>query len=266
MDWFKSKAKYYLLSPFTDDELGKLSRLQAMIAFHERILLEHELDKILKKKRNKIETKLQLVSQLSLRCLQEKVMEDVLNFQQQRKKSAQRMRGLRSKTSNVTPNVRQTFAECSREVTLTEKRREDREDKRRDKKEDMYITINKPYDDVVNPPIDEINSSKVMTAWNSFSKDNSLKCIRSLSQRRRSGVTARIRQSGFNLQEVLDAIKASDFCCGKNNRGWKVDFDWVFCSESNWLKLVEGKYENQGANGNQSMMDYAKEIMEAKGL
>jgi len=32
---------------------------------------------------------------------------------------------------------------------------------------------------------------------------------------------------------------------GTNNKDWKADFDWVFCSPNNWLKIVEGKYKSK---------------------
>ena len=45
---------------------------------------------------------------------------------------------------------------------------------------------------------------------------------------------------------ILNGIKESDFCLGKNNSGWKVDFDWIISNDTNYLKVLEGKYK--GAN------------------
>lgn len=32
---------------------------------------------------------------------------------------------------------------------------------------------------------------------------------------------------------------------GDNQRGWRVDFDFVFCSAINYLKIMEGKYDDK---------------------
>ncbi len=48
---------------------------------------------------------------------------------------------------------------------------------------------------------------------------------------------------------VLKKIGDSDFCCGKNDRGWQASFDWLLQPETH-LKVSEGKYDNrdQGSN------------------
>ena len=44
--------------------------------------------------------------------------------------------------------------------------------------------------------------------------------------------------------KAISGIKASDFHLGKNNTGWKADFDWFFQStKNNYLKMLE-LYEN----------------------
>lgn len=42
---------------------------------------------------------------------------------------------------------------------------------------------------------------------------------------------------------TIEKITASNFCTGKNDRGWKATFDWLLQPET-WLKVNEGKYDN----------------------
>lgn len=47
------------------------------------------------------------------------------------------------------------------------------------------------------------------------------------------------------LQQVFDKAEASSFMRGDNNRGWRADFDWIFNNSTNWLKILEGKYDDR---------------------
>lgn len=43
---------------------------------------------------------------------------------------------------------------------------------------------------------------------------------------------------------LIDRVKASDFCIGKNDTGWKATFDW-FVREGTANKILEGAYDNR---------------------
>jgi hypothetical protein len=50
--------------------------------------------------------------------------------------------------------------------------------------------------------------------------------------------------------QVIDRIAKSDFCRGKNDRGWIADFDWLIKPDSakspaTFAKVLEGKYDNR---------------------
>ena len=53
---------------------------------------------------------------------------------------------------------------------------------------------------------------------------------------------ARLKESDFSFDKIVSEIAVSDFLRGST--GWKVDFDFVFCSANNYLKILEGKYRN----------------------
>jgi hypothetical protein len=47
-----------------------------------------------------------------------------------------------------------------------------------------------------------------------------------------------------NFSAAVDKIAASDFCTGKNDRGWKATFDWILQPDV-VVKVMEGKYDNR---------------------
>jgi uncharacterized protein YdaU (DUF1376 family) len=69
--------------------------------------------------------------------------------------------------------------------------------------------------------------------------------VERLSSDRKKHINARFKE--FDYDAIIDAFKKvgkSDFLCGKNDRAWKADFDWIF-KPTNFLKIMEGKYDNK---------------------
>ena len=85
----------------------------------------------------------------------------------------------------------------------------------------------------------------ILESWNEFARSNGLSEIRQLTTKRINGIRSRQKENGFNLQEIFNCIQDSPFLLGTNGNDWKADFDWVFCSPNNWLKIVEGKYKGE---------------------
>jgi len=76
----------------------------------------------------------------------------------------------------------------------------------------------------------------------------SLPKVLKLSDKRRMKIRVRFEEMSFNydtLQQVFDKAEASNFLRGDNARGWRADFDWIFSNSTNWLKILEGKYDNK---------------------
>lgn len=76
----------------------------------------------------------------------------------------------------------------------------------------------------------------------------SLPRVLKLTDKRKMKIRVRFEEMKFSyetLQEVFDKCEASFFMRGDNNRGWKADFDWIFTNSQNWVKVLEGKYDNQ---------------------
>lgn len=84
-------------------------------------------------------------------------------------------------------------------------------------------------------------SLALIDKWNSLPLR---KCLL-LSEKRKSAISARLREDFFkdNWKGAMDKVVASDFCLGKNDRGWKADLDW-FLRPDTVAKIMEGKYDN----------------------
>ena len=108
----------------------------------------------------------------------------------------------------------------------------------------------------------------VMKLWNDSAKRNIPK-IRGLTPARKEKVRLRIKEMGGMeeartiLAECFKKISESDFCNGTAGK-WTATFDWFFDNEKNWMKVMEGNYDNkrQVSRFEQSM-DVAQK---AKGL
>lgn len=95
----------------------------------------------------------------------------------------------------------------------------------------------------------ENENVNVVYKWNLFAKQNNLSEIIKLTDKRKSGITQRLLEKEFNFDKILEMIKKSDFLLGLKT-GWKVDFDFIFCSKNNYLKILESKYDGNSRKNN----------------
>jgi hypothetical protein len=91
---------------------------------------------------------------------------------------------------------------------------------------------------------EDIGLPKEVAFWNS--NCGALPKVVNLSEVRRKKLNRR-RQDSFwvaNFEASVRKITTSDFCNGKNDRGWKADFDWML-QDSVAEKIMEGKYDKR---------------------
>ena len=71
--------------------------------------------------------------------------------------------------------------------------------------------------------------------------------IMHITGRRKDKILRRLSEMGGMkiLEQVFCKMEASDFLKGNNRTGWKATFDWVFKNSDNWMKILEGNYDNQ---------------------
>lgn len=98
------------------------------------------------------------------------------------------------------------------------------------------------------PPSPRIDYIAVMNDFNARFAGK-LPAVSRMTDSRRAAVRARIAECGpESVTAVFDAIAASPFLCGANDRNWRADFDWVF-KPKNYVKILENNYKGLKLNG-----------------
>ncbi len=98
-----------------------------------------------------------------------------------------------------------------------------------------------------NPKEEKIDFVGLLDFWNKTMESSGavIPKIKSLSERRKSNIKARVREhSKRAVFEVITKAGASDFLNGRNKNGWVADFDWIF-RPNNFPKVLEGNYDNR---------------------
>lgn len=90
---------------------------------------------------------------------------------------------------------------------------------------------------------------RIVELWNEIIKKPA---VAKLTDDRRKKVKARIEEWKAKTQEEAEAkareiftrISESDFLSGRTG-SWNATFDWLFSNDKNWLKVMEGNYDNR---------------------
>jgi len=86
--------------------------------------------------------------------------------------------------------------------------------------------------------------------------------VSKLSEQRKKHIAARFKEFDYDvLIEVIKKAGKSDFLCGKNDKAWKADFDWIF-NPTNFLKIMEGKYDNKDGKSKNKEDEITDDIVE----
>jgi hypothetical protein len=96
-------------------------------------------------------------------------------------------------------------------------------------------------------------------AYNAIAQQIGIPPCQRLSTARRAKLAKRLSDCGgvTGWEAALAKLRASDFCAGKNDRGWKADFDFML-QEKSFTRLLEGFYDNRTkTNGKPSGQDIA---------
>ncbi|MGN6491194.1 MAG: DUF4373 domain-containing protein [Agriterribacter sp.] len=95
-----------------------------------------------------------------------------------------------------------------------------------------FIRDNKPTDH--QPYVD---------MWNLFAPKHKLPSVKRLNRDQIKKLLMRIRDPDFDLAKILHKANDSDFCKSGN---W-FNFHWLTKNETNFLKVLEGNYDNKKA-------------------
>lgn len=87
----------------------------------------------------------------------------------------------------------------------------------------------------------------VAVAWNGI---QGVTHVRQMTEARRKALRSRLASPEWAgaWQQAIAKVAASDFCTGKNDSGWRADFDW-FLRPDTVTKITEGKYDNRIGSG-----------------
>jgi len=90
----------------------------------------------------------------------------------------------------------------------------------------------------------------ISDCWNSICV--SLPKIAKLTEARKQKIRSRLDEFGCKPEEWLTTaealfrrVQASDFLTGRKS-DWAASFDWLFDNGKNWVKVMEGNYDNKG--------------------
>ncbi|SNY19298.1 protein of unknown function [Orenia metallireducens] len=86
----------------------------------------------------------------------------------------------------------------------------------------------------------------------------SLPSARKLSDSRRRHIKARWEEEKdiSVFEKVFKKAEASSFMAGKNNRGWVANLDWIVKNNTNFNKVLEGKYDDKEGDGSGEYTSY----------
>jgi len=101
------------------------------------------------------------------------------------------------------------------------------------------------------------SAHQIVEIWNE-QIDGVLPKVERLSDGRKRSVKARLAADKSRdadwWRAYFERIKATAFCVGENNNGWRATFDWAVRSEDVIAKVLEGNYE-RAANGQALIRD-----------
>lgn len=117
-------------------------------------------------------------------------------------------------------------------------------------KSEQKINLLKDYSNKDNDNVN-FHWKEILEAWNSL--PDPIKNIQAITKKRREKIQARINSlkiTSDKIFQVIENVRTSVFLQGENNRGWVIDFDWVFKCDDNFAKVLEDKYKNKDKKSN----------------
>lgn len=88
------------------------------------------------------------------------------------------------------------------------------------------------------------DQQRIIDAWNAMAEETDLALVRLMSDRRRARLGQRLREHGLDgVLEAIAKIGLSAFCHGRNQRGWRADFDFLL-QDGSLTRAREGRYDN----------------------
>lgn len=111
------------------------------------------------------------------------------------------------------------------------------------------------------PVLEVVRSDSVdeaTRAYNDLAERIDMPRCQKLSSSRRTRLLARLQDCGGldGWDAALAKLEMSSFCRGKNDRGWKADFDFL-CQDKTFTRLMEGFYDDRNKPQDRTAADRA---------
>lgn len=92
---------------------------------------------------------------------------------------------------------------------------------------------------------------EAVQAFNRVAEKVGWPCVQKMTDARRKTLAARVAEVGglAGWVEAMERAGRAPHLIGRNDRNWCADFDWL-CKQANFIKLMEGKYDARGGQGN----------------
>lgn len=104
-----------------------------------------------------------------------------------------------------------------------------------------------PFQDIDKDEFQRFKET-ILTAWNELAKNKQLSVVRFIEGEREKNLLRLYKNKNFmgNWKEVIEKSKQQLFLFGKNERNWKMDFDFLVGKDKkktpNWVKILETRY------------------------
>lgn len=153
-----------------------------------------------------------------------------------RARDRERLERLKSKRTAETKPVSETKTDLFGDYRGDNSHSKVKESKEKESKVKKSIVY--PYQDIIE-------------LWNSLC-GNCLPKVQKLTDDRLEKIRLRLNELTGEpkdyiekVTELFSRVNASDFLRGDSNSGWTATFDWLFSNSKNWVKVMEGNYDNE---------------------
>jgi hypothetical protein len=87
---------------------------------------------------------------------------------------------------------------------------------------------------------------EIQASWNEICSPK-LSSVIKLPPKRQAKIRSRCNDlpSIEKWEELFQLVAESDFLNGDNDRGWQCSFDWLIENDTNFVKVLEGRYKNK---------------------
>jgi len=107
-----------------------------------------------------------------------------------------------------------------------------------------------PLGELLATDPEDVTPEVAKAAWNAFAnkmrdRGHKIPRIRKMTDARASWVRSKKGDLWPDMEELMTRIARSPHLRGENDRGWTVDFNWIWKYENNPVKVLEGNYDPQ---------------------